>query len=78
MDFLENHNKTDYEEQIRQENLGEKSQTPRLAIIEQECKSNDCDSNKCYYTARQIRSADEGETIFYNCVKCGLRFTLNN
>ena len=46
--------------------------------IEQRCVSENCDSNLCYYTSRQMRSADEGETIFYQCVKCHTRFTLNN
>ena len=46
--------------------------------IEQSCTAKNCDSNLCYYTSRQMRSADEGETIFYQCVKCKTRFTLNN
>lgn len=49
-----------------------------LETIEQKCINSKCDSNLCYYTARQIRSADEGQTIYFNCVKCGERFTLNN
>ena len=56
----------------------EKDVTKGLETVEQECQNKDCDSNLCYYTARQIRSADEGQTIFYNCVKCGTRFVLNN
>lgn len=45
---------------------------------EQTCTNPDCDSNLCYYTAQQTRGADEGQTIFYQCVKCGERFKLNN
>ena len=57
----------------------EKQADPENAqTIEQRCVAKNCDSNLCYYTARQMRSADEGETIFYQCVKCGIRFTLNN
>lgn len=54
-----------------------KDSEKELKTIEQKCVNAKCDSNLCYYTARQLRSADEGQTIFYHCVKCGERFTLN-
>ena len=38
------------------------------ATQEMECPK--CRHNKVYYTSRQMRSADEGETVIYECVKC--------
>lgn len=36
-----------------------------------------CGRKEMYYTALQLRSADEGSTIFYSCV-CGYREVINN
>jgi len=46
------------------------------ATIEEKCPS--CGHNKMYFTTAQTRSADEGATVFYRCVKCGYKFTSNN
>jgi DNA-directed RNA polymerase I subunit RPA12 len=37
-----------------------------------------CNYNKLKYNNVQIRSADEGSTIFYECLKCHHKFTVNN
>lgn len=37
-------------------------------IIDYECP--ECGHGKAYYSAMQMRSADEGQTIIYECVKC--------
>lgn len=33
-----------------------------------------CDSEKVYFSQIQMRSADEPQTTFYRCVKCGFRW----
>jgi DNA-directed RNA polymerase I subunit RPA12 len=38
-------------------------------IMNEDCP--ECDSKQMYYFTRQMRSADEGQTVFYECVKCG-------
>lgn len=37
-------------------------------IVERRCPK--CDSEQMYYFTMQTRSADEGQTVFYTCVKC--------
>ncbi|KAL1991181.1 hypothetical protein VTN49DRAFT_5685 [Thermomyces lanuginosus] len=36
-----------------------------------------CGRTEMFYTTVQLRSADEGSTVFYRCV-CGYRETVNN
>lgn len=36
-----------------------------------------CGNEEMYYRAVQLRSADEGQTIFYEC-DCGYKFTLHS
>ncbi|RDD43431.1 DNA-directed RNA polymerase I subunit RPA12 [Trichoplax sp. H2] len=38
-------------------------------IIERKCEK--CSNNSMTYYTQQTRSADEGQTVFYSCTKCG-------
>ncbi len=40
-----------------------------MPVIEVECPK--CKNNKAYWWTRQTRAADEPETVFYRCTKCG-------
>ncbi|CAP98201.1 hypothetical protein N7519_003962 [Penicillium mononematosum] len=45
------------------------------AIIDRTC--SECGRKQMFYTTVQLRSADEGSTVFYRCV-CGFKETSNN
>lgn len=42
------------------------------ATIKEKCPK--CDAPEMVFHTAQLRSADEGQTVFYNCVKCGYIF----
>ena len=46
------------------------------AIIKEKCPS--CGHHEMEYHTMQLRSADEGQTVFYNCKKCGYKYSVNN
>lgn len=46
------------------------------AIINEKCPK--CANDKMHYHTLQLRSADEGATVFYACTACGYRFRTNN
>ncbi|KAG9397669.1 DNA-directed RNA polymerase, subunit C11/M/9 [Carpediemonas membranifera] len=46
------------------------------AIVEEECPK--CGHNQCSFITMQMRSVDEGQTVFYTCLKCGYRWSVNN
>eukprot|EP01102_Stenamoeba_stenopodia_P019335 TRINITY_DN7280_c0_g1_i1.p2 TRINITY_DN7280_c0_g1~~TRINITY_DN7280_c0_g1_i1.p2 ORF type:complete len:140 (+),score=38.94 TRINITY_DN7280_c0_g1_i1:119-538(+) len=45
------------------------------ATINEECPQ--CGYNEMYFTTAQLRSADEGQTVFYECISCGFKFSVN-
>ena len=49
----------------KKENIGDTADGP---IVERTCKK--CVHNQMSYAAMQLRSADEGQTVFFTCVKC--------
>ena len=45
-------------------------------VVDMECKS--CGNGQMTYATLQTRSADEGQTVFYTCTKCGFQFNENS
>ncbi len=46
------------------------------ATIEEPCIR--CGNPEVYYYTMQLRSVDEGSTVFYSCPKCKHKWKLNN
>ncbi|XP_043588381.1 DNA-directed RNA polymerase I subunit RPA12 [Bombus pyrosoma] len=45
-------------------------------IVERKCPQ--CQNDKMSYATLQLRSADEGQTVFYTCTKCKFKETENS
>lgn len=45
------------------------------AVVKEECPK--CKAPTMEFFTMQLRSADEGQTVFYECVKCGHKFSVN-
>ncbi|KAI9243552.1 transcription factor S-II-domain-containing protein [Phascolomyces articulosus] len=46
------------------------------ATIKEKCPN--CDNDEMAYHTMQLRSADEGQTVFYSCKKCGYKYSVNS
>jgi len=46
------------------------------ATIKEKCPN--CGNDEMNFHTLQLRSADEGSTVFYDCPKCGYKFSQNN
>eukprot|EP01099_Mayorella_cantabrigiensis_P005338 TRINITY_DN4228_c0_g1_i1.p1 TRINITY_DN4228_c0_g1~~TRINITY_DN4228_c0_g1_i1.p1 ORF type:complete len:128 (+),score=15.30 TRINITY_DN4228_c0_g1_i1:35-418(+) len=59
----------------RKQNLQDE-ETETRAIIEEGCPK--CGHERLYFTTVQLRSVDEGQTVFYECLKCKHKWSINN
>ena len=48
----------------------------RRATVDEPCPK--CDNHVLRFYTMQLRSADEGQTVFYECEKCKHTFSQNN
>lgn len=52
------------------------NRTNKHAVIEEPCPK--CGHPEMYFYTMQLRSVDEGSTVFYECPKCTHKFSVNN
>lgn len=52
----------------------EELQVESIATVE--CP--ECGAKEMFYHTKQLRSADEGSTVFYRCGECGHKYNTNN
>ncbi|GAA98819.1 uncharacterized protein L969DRAFT_95500 [Mixia osmundae IAM 14324] len=45
-------------------------------LIDERCPK--CDSKQMEFSTLQMRSADEGSTVFYTCPRCAYKYSTNN
>ncbi|KAI6229008.1 DNA-directed RNA polymerase subunit [Aphelenchoides fujianensis] len=60
-----------YEKTVQEADEGEGKGDEHGVQVDHACSK--CSHNKATYSTQQTRSADEGQTVFYTCVKCGNR-----
>lgn len=52
----------------KSKNVAKKEEGPDGPIVERTCPQ--CGNDKMSYATLQLRSADEGQTVFFTCTKC--------
>lgn len=55
---------------------GKDESEPEGPIVERRCPK--CGNEKMSYATLQLRSADEGQTVFYTCTKCKFKENENS
>jgi len=51
-------------------------QSRKRATVEEDCPQ--CGHHGMEFYTLQLRSADEGQTVFYECTSCGYKYSQNN
>ncbi|XP_011299356.1 DNA-directed RNA polymerase I subunit RPA12 [Fopius arisanus] len=54
----------------------EKEEEAEGPVVDRKCPQ--CGNDKMSYATLQLRSADEGQTVFYTCTKCKFKETENS
>lgn len=59
-----------------QDDEGDDIEENENATIEEPCPK--CGHHEQYFYTMQLRSVDEGSTVFYECPKCNNKYSVNN
>ncbi|XP_003703448.1 RNA polymerase I subunit RpI12 [Megachile rotundata] len=74
MNYTIHFNKKDaYESSKQKDDDEDEAEGP---VVERKCPQ--CQNDKMSYATLQLRSADEGQTVFYTCTKCKFKETENS
>eukprot|EP01117_Protostelium_nocturnum_P002180 TRINITY_DN12817_c0_g1_i1.p1 TRINITY_DN12817_c0_g1~~TRINITY_DN12817_c0_g1_i1.p1 ORF type:complete len:124 (-),score=50.10 TRINITY_DN12817_c0_g1_i1:167-538(-) len=73
---LNSFHSTSYKSQKRKEEKEEKKEEEVRATIKETCPK--CSTDTAYFRTAQTRGADEGQTIFYECISCNHTWTHNS
>lgn len=65
--------RSDYKEESKLKANRSRTEGP---VVERRCPRCGCDTMS--YASLQLRSADEGQTVFYTCTKCQFKETENS
>lgn len=60
---------------LEMDDSASKQKTQARAVVKEPCPK--CKHPELQYYTMQLRSADEGMTVFYECLKCGHNFSTN-
>ncbi|KAH0577236.1 DNA-directed RNA polymerase subunit [Spironucleus salmonicida] len=63
------------EKTITQQSAAIIIQSETRPVIDEICEK--CGHEKAFFEARQMRSADEGQTVFFECCKCSFKSKQN-
>lgn len=61
---------------LQEDQGAQEDQGRARATVEEECPK--CGHKGLYFYTMQLRSADEGSTVFYECPDCGHTYSVNN
>ncbi|GMH45183.1 hypothetical protein BSKO_13140 [Bryopsis sp. KO-2023] len=61
---------------VKQSTLVDDSKGIERATVDEPCPN--CGYHQLEFYTLQLRSADEGQTVFYECTKCGHKYSQNN
>lgn len=63
------------EPELGEEGGAQRQRQQARATVQEPCPK--CNHHELSYYTMQLRSADEGQTVFYECAKCGHAFSTN-